>query len=273
MDGFLPYGAGAYAEGRMLAASEGPVGLIRINQPEKHNAMSVAMWQGLAEILDLFERDSAIRAVLLTGAGGRAFCSGADISQFEAERSDANAQQDYERRTRAGRLRLGGFQKPVIAAISGYCLGGGLALAMHADLRLADATATFGIPAARLGIAYAFPLVQKLVGLIGPGQARRLLYGGERFDAAEALRIGLIEQLVTDGALDAAARDLARRIGGNAPLSVRAAKLAVDAAELDSARRDEAAVERAIAACFDSDDYREGRAAFAAKRPPRFVGR
>src|SRR5438105_14328778 len=150
-------GTREYAGGKMLAANQdGGVGVVTFNQPEKHNAISVEMWQGLAEILDEFAADDSVRTVVLTGAGGRAFVSGADISQFEQQRNNADAQRAYDATTTVGRQKLAGFRKPTIASIRGYCLGGGLAIAMQTDVRVASSDSQFGIPAARLGIAYGF---------------------------------------------------------------------------------------------------------------------
>ena len=261
-----------YAGEKMLARVSGAVGTVVFNQPEKHNAISLEMWDGLAEILDAFAADPAIHVVVLRGAGERAFVSGADISQFEAERNDAEAQIHYERRTRAGRARLASFEKPVIAAIRGFCLGGGLGIALAADLRLAAADAVFGIPAARLGLAYGFDMTRQLVATVGPAAARMLLYSGERIDAAEAMRIGLVNRSVAVAEFDAALAALAGRIAANAPLSIAAAKRAVAAALADPETRDIPGLDAAIKACFDSADYREGRAAFREKRPPRFTG-
>lgn len=260
-----------YASGKMLAEAEDGVGLITFNQPEKRNAMSVGMWDGLGEILDAYAADPAIRVVVLTGAGHKAFVSGADISQFEAARADAQAQREYDRLTRAGRDKLAGFPKPVIARVRGFCLGGGLGIALQADLRIAAEDSTFGIPAARLGIAYGPDMTRQLVSLIGPANARMLLYSGTRIDAAEALRIGLVNRVVPNEDLSDTVVDLARVIADNAPLSVRAAKLAV-ARAADPASVEAGIVEDAVAACFDSNDYREGRRAFMEKRPPRFSG-
>ena len=261
----------AYAGGKMLAEVDSGIGLITFNNPERRNAMSVEMWQGLVEILDRFEADPAVRVLVLTGAGAKAFVSGADISQFDSQRADANAQQEYDRITSAARDRLGRFPRPVIARIRGYCLGGGVALALQADLRIAAEDSEFGIPAARLGLAYGPAMVRQLVALVGSGHARMLLYTGTRIDAREAARIGLVNQVVPDADLSDVVVDLARTIADNAPLSIRAAKLAVTAAENpDAVDRDE--LDAAVAACFDSEDYKEGRAAFAEKRSPRFRG-
>ncbi len=255
-----------FADGKILLDIDSGVGLITFNNPEKRNAMSLAMWDGLAEALEVLERDAAVRVVVLTGAGTKAFVSGADISQFGAARDDAAAQREYDRLTAAGRARLAAFPRPVIARIRGFCLGGGLAIALQADLRIAAEDSEFGIPAARLGLAYSAAMVRKLVEVVGPAHARMLLYTGSRIPAREAERIGLVNRVVPDADLSDTVLDLARTIADNAPLSVRAAKLAV-------AGEDGAAIEQAIAACFDSTDYREGRAAFAANRARRFQGR
>ena len=273
MDAVKPYGKGQYAGGKMLAESDEGVGLVTFNQPDKRNAMSVAMWDGLAEILDGFAADRDIRVVILTGAGHRAFVSGADISEFEKQRGDAEARKEYDRLTQTGREKLAAFPKPMIARIRGFCLGGGLAIAMAADLRVAGRDSEFGIPAARLGIAYGFETTQQLVSLVGPAHARMLLYSGSRIDAAEAERIGLINRAVPDEELSDTVADLARTIADNAPLSVAAAKLIVGEAAKAEREGDMEAVQRAMAACFDSEDYREGRTAFMEKRTARFLGR
>ena len=260
-----------YADGKMLADVDDGVGLITFNQPEKRNAMSVAMWDGLTQILDLFEADDTVRVVVLTGAGPKAFVSGADISQFDQQRNDASAQIEYDRLTSAGRARLANFSKPVIARIRGFCLGGGLGIAMQADLRVAAVDSEFGIPAAKLGIAYGFDMTSKLVDLVGPAHAKMMLYTGARIDANEAARIGLINQVTSDEDLSDVVVGIARQIADNAPLSIRTAKRVV--AEVLKADPDPAAVNAEVAACFDSADYKEGRLAFREKRSPRFQGK
>jgi enoyl-CoA hydratase len=262
-----------YADGKMLAVKDGGIGFITFNQPEKRNAMSVEMWQGLAEILDDFRADAAVRVVIMTGAGGKAFVSGADISQFEKRRANAGAQEEYARLTSGGRAKLADFAKPKIAAIQGFCLGGGLAIAMQADLRIASANSQFGIPAARLGIAYAFDGLRMLVQLVGPAHARMILYTGTRIGADEAARIGLINKVVPEESLADVVLELARTIAGNAPLSIAANKLCIDNILKDPAERDHEAIARAGRMCLDSADYREGRTAFMEKRQPRFQGR
>ena len=263
----------SYASGKMLASVRDGVGLITFNQPEKRNAMSVEMWDGLTSILDEWDADPEIRVVVLTGAGDKAFVSGADISQFEKSRSNADAQREYEKRTSAGRARLTGYAKPVIARIQGFCLGGGLGLAMGADIRIAAESSSFGIPAAKLGIVYGFDMVRRLVSLVGQAHARTILFTGERIGAREAERIGLVNQVVADAELDATVGKLAETIAGNAPLSVRGMKFVVSQAMRDPAERDLDGVGRIVASCFDSADYREGRTAFMEKRRPVFTGR
>ena len=265
-------GSGRYAAGKLLASVADGVGLLTFNQPERRNAISVGMWDGLAEVLDGWDRDPAVRVAVMTGAGGKAFVSGADISEFGAQRDSAAAQQAYDAQTRRGWAALAGFRKPLIARIEGFCLGGGLGIAMQADLRVAGEDSSFGIPAARLGIVYGFDATRRLVSLVGQSRARLLLFTGERIDAAEALRIGLVDRVVPAGNLHAAVEALAQGIAANAPLSVRGNKLVLDQVLLDPADRDMGALDAAVAGCFDSADYREGRTAFMEKRAPVFRG-
>ena len=262
-----------FAGGKMLASSEAGVGTVVFNQPEKRNAISVEMWEGFGQILEAFAADPAIRVVVLTGAGDKAFVSGADISQFEQQRGDAAAREEYERRTAYGRGVFEAFGKPTIARIRGFCIGGGLAIAMGADLRIASEDSEFGIPAARLGISYAYNSVRKLVELVGTAEARMLLYTGDRIPAAEARSIGLINRVVSVDDLDATVARVARTIATNAPLSVASMKRTVSEAAKDRADAEIDAINASIAACFNSQDYKEGRRAFAEKRKPVFTGK
>src|ERR1700736_4087109 len=262
-----------YAGGKMLSAHEDGIGVITFNQPEKLNAMSVEMWAGLGEILDEFREDSSIRVVVLTGAGNKAFISGADISQFEKQRSNADTQKEYDRLTSGGRAQLAAFTKPVISQIRGFCLGGGLAIAMQTDLRIASVNSQFGIPAARLGVAYGIDSIRKLMWLVGPAHASMILFAGQRMDAAEAERIGIINEMVPDEQLTEAVTKVAHTIANNAPLSIAASKLFIDQVMRDPSARDVEAVQKAMSMCFNSADYREGRTAFMEKRQPRFQGK
>lgn len=262
-----------FSGGKMLASIDGGVGTVTFNQPEKRNAMSVGMWAGFIEILDGFAADPSIKVVVLAGAGDKAFMSGADISEFAGRRGDVAAQAEYDRLTTPGRRALEMFPKPVIAKIRGYCIGGGLAVAMASDLRIAADDSQFGIPAARLGLSYGYDYVRRLVALVGPSEAALLLYTANRISAAEALRIGLINRIAPAAELDDTVRAIADAIAGNAPIAVRSMKLSVAEAAKDVALADVAAVQAAISACFDSADYREGRAAFMEKRRPVFAGK
>jgi enoyl-CoA hydratase/carnithine racemase len=262
-----------FADGKMLAEIRGSVGYMTFNQPEKRNAVSLEMWNGVADILERFEADDNVRVVVVTGAGGKAFVSGADISQFDKQRSNAEARAEYERKSGVGRNRLNTFAKPLIAQINGFCIGGGLAIAMRCDLRIASANSSFGIPAARLGIAYSPDSVEMLINLIGPARARMMLYSAERIDAAEAERIGLINRSVSEPELETVVATLADTISSNAPLSVAASRLAITELAKPAGERDVDAIMAAVARCYDSEDYREGRAAFKEKRAPVFKGR
>ena len=278
MNDLLSHATDARAKGKMLGgkiatSGGGGIGLLVFNQPEKRNAMSVEMWDGMVEILDGFAADDSIRCVIMTGAGDKAFVSGADISQFEKQRSNADAQQDYNRLTTAGREKLASFPKPVIGRIRGFCMGGGLGIAMQADIRIAADDGQFGIPAARLSIAYGFDMIRKLTDLVGPAHARMILYTGERINAQEAERIGLVNRTVPVADLDDVVLKIASTIAVNAPLSIRSSKLGVAAAMQDPADRDMAGLATISAQCFDSEDYKEGRIAFMEKRSPVFKGR
>ena len=261
------------ADGKILASVKDGVGRIVFNQPEKRNAMSVNMWEGMGAALDLFAEDPSVRCVVLAGAGDKAFVSGADISQFEKVRSNADAQQEYDRVTSAGRLKLSNYRKPVIAQIRGFCMGGGLGIAMSTDIRIASEDSQFGIPAAKLSIAYGFDMVRALVDLVGPAHAHMILMTGERFDAKEAERVGLVNKVVPVAELDATVAKLTATLAGNAPLSLTTNKQTVKAVLKDATDRDMAAIRAAMAACFDSADYKEGRRAFMEKRKPAFTGR
>ena len=266
-------GTTEYAGGKMLAARDGGIGLITFNQPEKRNAMSMEMWIGLGDILSEFEADDTISVVVLAGSGDKAFVSGADISQFEKNRHNADAQKEYDRLTGIGREKFHSFAKPIIAKIRGFCMGGGLAIAMATDLRIGTPDSQFGIPAARLSIAYAPDSVKRLIDLVGPAHARMILYTARRINGHEAERIGLINQCVPVEDLDETVMGIARTISENAPLSVRASKMTINEMLKDESQRNMGALKEMGEICFNSADYKEGRTAFMEKRAPRFVGR
>lgn len=258
---------------RMLAEIDDQgVGRLVFNNPAKHNALSLDMWQGVADALECFEANDDVRVVVMSGAGGRSFVSGADISEFDSKRSNAEQRREYGRISARGGHALATFSKPLIAEITGYCIGGGLATALNADIRFATPDSTFGIPAAKLGLGYGYDGLAKLARTVGPARARDIMFSARFLDAEEALRIGLINFIESRTTISEAVTDYARRIAGNAPLTVRAAKAAVEAWEAGERPEHLAKVRELVDACFNSEDYREGRRAFAEKRKPVFRG-
>ena len=257
----------------ILVDSRDGVGRVTINNPARRNAISLEMWQAMGAAFERFTADDSVRCVVIQGAGDKAFASGADISQFEKQRANAEAAEAYGRISRGVRDRMLAFEKPLIAQIRGFCMGGGLGLAMTADIRVSADDGVFGIPAARLGIAYDFLNLRNLVHLVGPSRAKEILLTGQRVRAAEAERMGLVNRVVPVAELDAAVASITGALVENAPLSMRASKLTIEEVIKDAADRDMAKVEALSRACFDSADYREGRTAFMEKRRPVFQGR
>jgi enoyl-CoA hydratase/carnithine racemase len=263
----------SFAEGKILQSVGDGVGVITFNNPEKRNAMSLDMWEGLGHALIDLRDDPTVRVVILVGAGDKAFVSGADISQFEKTRHNAQASEEYSRRSAAQRALLADYPKPTIACIRGFCLGGGMQVAMLSDIRIAAENSQFGIPAAKLGIAYGYDGLRHLVSLVGPSWARLMMYTGMRIDSAEALRIGLVDRVVPADELWSATTEIARTISGNAPLAIKAAKITIAQVLKDPGDRDMDAVHKIGMDCMDSEDFREGRRAFMEKRKPQFKGR
>src|SRR5579871_1688124 len=263
----------SFADGKILKSITDGVGIITFNNPDKRNAMSIEMWEGLGAALIELREDDNVRVVILTGAGDKAFMSGADISQFEKNRHNAQAAEEYNRRSETQRALLANFPKPTIACIRGFCLGGGMQVAMLTDIRMASENSQFGIPAEKLGIAYGYDGLRHLVSLVGPSWARLIMYTGMRIDSAEALRIGLVDRVVADGELWNATMDIAHTISANAPLAIQAAKITIVQVLKDPSARDMDAIKKIGMACMDSEDFREGRRAFMEKRKPQFKGK
>jgi len=263
----------SHADGKIRQSVSDGVGIITFNNPEKRNAMSLDMWEGLGEALVELRDNPDVRVVILVGAGDKAFVSGADISQFEKTRHNAAASEEYSKRSEAQRALLADYPKPTIACIRGFCLGGGMQVAMLTDIRFAADNSQFGIPAARLGIAYGYDGLKHLVSLVGPSWARLIMYTGMRIDAAEAVRIGLVDRVLPDTELWDATMEVARTISGNAPLAIKAAKITIAEVLKDPDKRDMDAIKKIGTACMDSEDFREGRTAFMEKRKPQFKGK
>src|SRR5215831_9112737 len=228
----------SFAEGKILKSVAEGVGVITFNNPEKRNAMSLDMWEGFGLALTELRDDEDVRVVILVGAGDKAFVSGADISQFEKTRHNAAASEEYSRRSAAQRALLADYPKPTISCIRGFCLGGGMQVAMLTDIRIAAQDSQFGIPAAKLGIAYGYEGLRHLVSLVGPSWARLIMYTGMKIDSAEALRIGLVDRVLPDAQLWDATMEIARTISGNAPLAIKAAKITIAQVLKDPDQRD-----------------------------------
>ena len=232
---------------KMIAEKEGGIGRLIFNNPARHNAVSLEMWEAVTRILDDFERDDAVRVIVVSGAGGRAFVSGADISEFKEKRASAEAAAAYSKISESARQRLQDTPKPTIAMIQGYCIGGGVGTALACDMRIAAEGSRFGIPAAKLGLGYAYDGIRRL--------------------------IDLVNHVVPADKLESYVKDFCNMIAANAPLTVRSVKAIVREAMKDESERDLALCKRLVEECFASEDYAEGRTAFMEKRKPMFKGR
>jgi enoyl-CoA hydratase len=261
--------------GRVTAqrdAHDDRIGWLVFDHPERHNAISVEMWREIPRAAEQLERDERVRVVILRGAGDAAFVAGADISEFHEQRNAGSAVQ-YDADSGRAFAALTGLAKPVLAMIRGHCIGGGVALALTADLRYAADDAVFAIPAARLGLGYHMSGLETLKNLVGPSRAKELFFTARRFDASEAHAMGLVNAVLPAADLEKRVRETAERIAGNAPLTLRSVKRILGELALEPAKRDQRAIDASIADCFESADYREGVSAFLEKRPPRFRGR
>jgi enoyl-CoA hydratase/carnithine racemase len=259
--------------GQIIAEKAGGTGWLVFDNPERHNAVSFEMWEQVSEAMRAFDADDEVRVIVVRGEGGKSFVSGADISKFESERAGQEAVERYEAATEAAYATLENTPKPTIAMIEGYCIGGGTNLALCCDLRIAGENAKFAIPAAKLGLGYGYSRIRRVISVIGPAFAKEIFFTARQFTAGEASAMGLVNRVVPNADLRGFVENYAATIVENAPLTVGAIKQIVGEALKDPADRDLDLCATLVSACFDSEDYVEGRVAFRERRKPIFKGR
>jgi enoyl-CoA hydratase len=258
---------------KVLARKDGGVGYVIFNNPERHNAVSLDMWDATSRILEGFANDEEVRVVVLTGAGGKAFVSGADISKFESERATLEATRHYNATVEKAYMGIQQFAKPTIAMIRGYCIGGGVGLAVCCDLRICSDNSRFAVPAAKLGLGYSYAGLRRLVDVVGPAFAREIFFTARQFDAEEASRMGLVNRVVPEAELEPYVKNYAETIAANAPLTVKGVKYIIGEIMKDEPARNLARCAELVEQCFASNDFIEGRRAFMEKRKPAFTGK
>lgn len=258
---------------KLVARKEEGIGWVIFNNPERHNATSYEMWQSFPLVLDAYTRDPEVRVIVFRGTGEKAFSAGADISQFKEKRSSAEAVKNYNEAADAASRALRECAKPTIAMIRGYCIGGGTAIAVGCDIRLAADDARFGVPAARLGLGYRFEGIKRLASIVGPAFTAEIFFTARQFSAQEALQMGLVNRIMPAGDLETYTLEYANALALNAPLTIAAVKRSLIELNKDASQRDLALCQRMVDACFESEDYKEGRTAFMEKRKPQFKGR
>ena len=257
---------------KLISKKADGIGYLILNQPEKRNAIGFDMWRGIGDVMEEFAAADDVRVVVLSGAGGKAFSAGADISEFKEHRSTPEGRRAYDHAMRRAFDRLVNHPKLTIAMIDGVCVGGGAEVAMDCDVLIASDRSRFGITPAKLGLGYSLPDVDRLVRHLGARRTKEILATGKLYSAAEALAMGWVNLVVAADELASAVDDFARVVAANAPLSVKASKLIVNEAEKAPADRDLDLCAALVEACYESDDYIEGQRAFAEKRPPNYTG-
>ena len=257
---------------KLLVRRTGHSAEIVFNNPDRHNAMSLDMWQGLSRALEVLGSDDDVRSIVLTGAGSRAFISGANISQFDKLRSSSADVHAYEEISEGAQMALYRFPKPTIAKIRGYCLGGGMGIALCCDIRISAHSGVFGIPAGRLGLGYRLSAMSNLVRAAGSATALDIFLSARKFSAVEALERGLVHYSIEETELDSFVQAYVDQVNANAPLTLRLGKEMIRALDVMPASIDQEAMARKVRECYQSDDYKEGKAAFKEKRPPEFMG-
>jgi enoyl-CoA hydratase/carnithine racemase len=253
----------------LLVERQGAVATVVLNKPQSHNAISIDMYRDLPAIMAELDADRTVKVVVMRGAGQKSFASGADISEFEQERSDAAKAKNYNQHVANAEQAVEGLTKPTIAMIHGYCIGGGAGLALSCDIRLADERAKFAITPAKLGLVYSLESTKRVVDLAGPSRAKWILMSGQQIQAERALQLGLFDELYPVEELEKAAYDLAELITTRAQFSVRAGKVMVQKVVGGQVRDDQATTDLRNSS-FDTVDFAEGVRSFLEKRPPRF---
>ena len=260
--------------GKVLAKVTDKIGHVIFNNPTRHNAVSLEMWDAVEEALVGFSTNKDVRVVVLSGAGGKSFVSGADISKFDSERGSKDDVNHYNSRIKMVYNLIENYTKPTIAMINGYCIGGGLNLASCTDFRIVSQKSQFAMPAAKLALGYPFEAVSRLINAVGVSEAKLLMFTAKRIDADTAFRIGFVQEVVPDDLLEQRVMEIASLIADNAPLTVAAMKfISIQAMEPDPDSRDLETCDKMVAKCFASNDYKEGRRAFMEKRKPDFTGK
>jgi enoyl-CoA hydratase/carnithine racemase len=259
------------SKGKLRVERDGPVGRLVLDNPERRNAIGADMWRAIVPAMAGFNADASIRCIVIRGEGTQAFAAGADNSEFEKNRSSEGDVKEYEAATSAAHVAIESSPKPVIALIHGFCVGGGLAVALSCDLRYADASSRFAVPAARLGLGYGVHGTGRLVATVGHAAAREIMFSARRYNADEALAMGLVNRVLPDAELDDYVRKVALELAANAPMTIAASKAVINA--LAEPNGDFSDAEAAVARCMKSEDYVEGRRAFMEKRAPDFKGK
>lgn len=258
---------------KIITEKTGAVGRLIFNNPDKLNAISLEMWEGLGKAVAVFENDPEIRAIVVSGAGGKSFIAGADVSKYGDERMGREAQEHYAQTGEKSLKALYNSKKVTIAAIDGWCIGGGVSVAVCCDLRYCSDKSKFGQPAMRYGIGYRYSSLRRLVDIIGVPATKDMLLGGLQFDAEEALKKHLVGRVIAEAEFSAWIEKTVKGISEGAPLTGEQIKFTLNEICKDPADRDTARCEELFQICYASEDYKEGVVAFAEKRKPQFRGK